>query len=329
MVSLLERQTDVLDRIRIENIPHGTEFPLRLIKKFLPPYYSGHIQGILNLGCGVVNDVWRFRNAGYGMMGLDLNTEAVKASKNFGITALRRDVTKMGYMYEKPETGEEHVINSMWGMEFWDSVLAEGLLCNLTSEQLTDLFINVDWYLRGGGKFFIADILRPDQDIDYLRYRLGKDSARELISKWKRRYSENEQLGLPYGTFTVAKPGMHKTKEWGSGRTLRDLSRSPDFERCARHNTLKEIRQLARNSDFEELLYKPTIFYSRTGEPLLGGLFAFHKPVYVFNPSKYGWTYEQELEDKARYWASPRGQKLHHEIFGEYIKKQKKRESSE
>ena len=282
MPSLIETQRNALVRMRAEEIPRGATIPLELIKKSL---YSS-LGFIIDAGCGVGKSV-SLGKEGYAVVGLDLNQAAISEAKSKGMEAFESDVTMIGI------PGDPY--RSLILVERASGVLAEGLLCNLVETQPERFFQVTDFYLTPEGYLFIADILQPSEDIDFLRERLSEEKADALVENWKRRYRANEESGLPYGTFVVAKLGLDKGQEWGEVGQLQILMDSANFERYARHYTRAEIRTLASEVDLKEKYFTPTIFYSRTGEPLLGFLAAYQKTErYRYHPLYKGMTFREK-----------------------------------
>lgn len=254
--SLVETQRVALARMEVKDIPRGATFPLKLIDRFL--LQSGII---IDAGCGTGENI-RLNNAGYSVIGLDINQAALIEAKSRGMVAFESDLTQVGFP-----------------VELADAVLAEGLLSNFVEDQVGRFFKVAEFYLSPEGYLLIADILQPTEDAGFLKERLSPVEAHKWLTEWEKRYRANEALGLPYGTFVVAKPGPNKVQEWGSSEQLQALIASPDFERYARHHTREEIRALATTVGLEERHFDSTIFYSRTNEPLLGCLCAFQKGV--------------------------------------------------
>ncbi|MFH0864500.1 MAG: methyltransferase domain-containing protein [Candidatus Gottesmanbacteria bacterium] len=268
MPSLSKEQQEALSKMESGQIYHGTSFPLELIMKFLPPN-KGKI--ILDAGCGIKLDVSEFRQAGYGIAGVDINEEAIQKTKQGeAMNAFVGDVTKR-------KMSPIEAINQFQGMELCDGVLAEGLLCNLIGSQPEEFFKTVDYHLAPDGFLFIADILQPTEEQKFISSILGREKARTLVEVWDKRYKINVEMGLDYGTFIVAKPGLNKKLEWETAGDLQNLLVSEDFERYSRHSTKEYIRRLSRLVKFKEKFFKPAIFHSRNGEPLLGCLVVFQK----------------------------------------------------
>lgn len=261
--SLVETQRVSLARMEVKDIPRGATFPLKLIDRFL--LQSGII---IDAGCGTGENI-RLNNAGYSVIGLDINQAALIEAKSRGMVAFESDLTQVGF--------PDYFYSSLVFVELADAVLAEGLLSNFVEDQPDRFFKVAEFYLSPEGYLLIADILQPTEDAGFLKERLSPVEAHKWLTEWEKRYRANEALGLPYGTFVVAKPGPNKVQEWGSSEQLQALIASPDFERYARHYTREEIRASATAVGLEERHFDSTIFYSRTNEPLLGCLCAFQK----------------------------------------------------
>ena len=283
-VERVEEQLAAMERMEVDNIPHGAIFPIKLIGK--------HLSGkglIINAGCGseISADL---QNLNYGFWNLDINPAAVDWLKLQGVEALRGDATRLGFP-------DHDITVGLVSVEQVDGVLAQGLLCNLVGTQANDFFQVAEIYLKPEGFLFVADILQPAESIDFLKERLSLEKAEELVRKWERRYKINEELGLPYGTFVVAKPGLNKTQEWGDRDQLEALEKSDDFERYARHFTRAEIRVLADAVGLSKVDYEPAIFRSRNNEPLLGCLYVFQKPdCHQYLPDCVGLTRKQKQQ---------------------------------
>lgn len=273
MPSIAELQHEALRKIEPWNIPSGTKLPEDLIRKICPPNGAW----LLDAGCG-----GSAKNASlqdeYAVVGFDINPLAVKAAKANGLQfTYEADLTKIDF------PGRLNLVYTY--IESFGGVLAEGLLCNLVDDQPERFFKVANFFLKPGGRLYIADILQPDEAPITTINMITAREFEKLKLQWKQRYTANTQIGLPYGTFVVAKPGENKKRERGGPDELKQLVNSPDFERFARHYSVSEIYRLAVQEGFFENYFYPAVFYSREYKPLIGGIFVFEKyHQYLYTP---------------------------------------------
>lgn len=284
MPSLIESQQAALRKVEPWNIPSGAKLPERILRKICPPAGTW----LLDAGCGGSGKNTTLQNE-FTVVGFDINPHAVEAAKANGLrNAYEADVTKIDF--------PDRIQTVLPLIERFGGVLAEGLLCNLVGDQPERFFQVANFFLAPSGRLYIADILQPGESPWVTREILTENEFHKLRLQWEERYKANMQIGLARGTFVVAKQGEHKEREWGGPDELRQLVDSPDFERYARHYTVSEIYRLALANGFFEKYYYPAIFYSRTRQPLVGGIFVFEKyGRYKYSPGYAGMTREERL----------------------------------
>ncbi len=281
---LVETQAKALRQMDANSIPQGATFPIELIAKYDLSHNGITLisDTIIDAGCGMGKSK-RLLDQGFNAIGIDINTEAVAGANAKGLRSFEHDVTKIGFT--------EHPAGAIIGVEGYGAFLAEGLFCNLIGTQPEKFLKVVDYYLAPGGKIFVADMLQPQEEEEYLKNvaHLGETEYQKLVYLWNRRYSINEKIGLPRGTFVVVRPGEYKKFEWGDEETVAKLKASSHFERFARHYTKEEIKSLFFKIGYEQKEFIPTVFYSRTNDPLLGFFLVYQKPEkYRYHPFFYG-----------------------------------------
>lgn len=255
-----------------DHIASGTRIPDRLIDQYLRPH-----TWVFNFGGGnggkhpQVTDIV-----------LEINERSVNNARHHGF-AYETDATR----FEIPKFS----FGSLMYLENVDGVFMEGFLCNLMRKGPRRAFAAAHMHLAPNGLLMIADNLRADQFNPVLAETLGEEELVHFRDQWEARYRANKAIGLPYGTFRVAKPGPLKDYyDFAPPEVLETI----EPERTARHFTEKRLFDLAEQFEFDLVTKEYAVWHSRMGHPLSGIVLVFRKrDLYYYHPQYSGLTDEQ------------------------------------
>jgi hypothetical protein len=234
---------------------------------------------------------------------LDISPLAVAEAERKGLFGYQADASK----FEIADLD----FGAITHIEMHGLVLMEGLLVNLVDSdgvphwkralKVADIFLHPnDW-------MFGAVVIRQDQltneglsqpqfkNFDYSNHQ----------DRWRKRYKENEKLGLPYGSVIVASPGENKKNEWESAKALEKLRQSEDFERLVGHVDPNELFRELKEMGPKEFVWYPTLFPSRDEDrQYIGVVFGWQKPdTFRYAPWYKGHTSLERAEiNKIRQW---------------------------
>jgi SAM-dependent methyltransferase len=288
-ISPQNSQLEQVAQMPLTDIPSGVTIPETITFRYIKPR-----AWVLNYGCGQ-----KQKHIDLTEIGLDINGDAVLSVKNRGINSLayQSDVTR----FEIPKLN----IANLAIVENIDVVIMEALLCNLTGREVNGTMDWNDWKralqsahiaLAPGGYLIIGDMLRADQENPVLEKQLGRDQTIAWKNQWISRYKENQKLGLPFGEFAVAKPGLYKDQyDFGSAKELKKMQEDNHFERKARHFTMSQIAQCTSNLGFSIAYQEYAVFKSRNDHPLSGFFLVLQKQ----NRYQYHYRYHGLTEEEA------------------------------
>lgn len=295
----------LLEKVNYNQISRGATVPIVLLEEFLPPGSR-----VLNIGCGPGEKALDQARRGYGVVGVDLNSAAIRqAVINAGGSDIQAefrvaDVTMPGFgdACDRPFAG----------------VVAEGLFCNLIGRDPELALGNLNRILAPGDLVFVADCLRADsQGAQTVYEQHFADVPRDVLLKvymqwrsgWLWRYEQNVLLGqrigderLTDGTFIVLPPQVTlgqlraaltaeqaawmealsddfsiKTLEYGDASSLQQSIEVGWVERLARHWGESEFADLFFRYGFSLIRWDSHEWHSRTGEILPGFVGVFRR----------------------------------------------------
>ena len=305
----LSSQNALLEKINYQMISRGATFPLEYLGEL-----SGVVGGrILNAGCGpgekVLNQAMLVGSNGGVVFGVDINPQAIDSGCQAAINGsvgnalfIEGDVTDRGLMRQ-------------WKADELDIVIAEGLFCNLMSNDPNETVGNFSYILKRDGVVCIADCLRMDDPaLEGVLQGRYEYAPREVVDKivegyktqWVWRYNQNEILGeligdvrLENGVFVVLPPEVSKGEidalpdiggyselpadfkikqlEYLDASSLVSLVSAGYVERLARHWRGVDLISMFEEQGFETTYWEETLWSTRTNEPLLGVVAMFRK----------------------------------------------------
>lgn len=281
-----DQQFSLLKEVDYAKISRGAKVPPMMILGHVPD--GGRV---LNVGCGPGDKVMEFAEetkAGeIKVVGVDLNPTAIarvnRLSEQVGMN------NAVNFLVADAANDLVEKLNQAGYEESFNTVVAEGLFCNLLGDDPQRVLVNINKLLRLRGWLLVADCLRVDdgQAVSLLD-RAGYSGEEILLwrEKWLERYENNLalDLGLRPGEFLVVEPGDgsaddYKPLEFGEPEVLRKLIKRGQVERYARHWDRRKWNELVSQAGFEQRFWEDTIWKSRTNEPTLGMVAAFEKVV--------------------------------------------------
>lgn len=252
-VELGSRQKELQKHVSLDDIPSGARIPNHLFQILTPP------ATIVDFGGGKGFKAHELRRIGYTVVVADINPEAITHALSFGLPALEVDITEISTVDSIRAFFSRNV----------DAVVMEALLCNLVGNDWQKALRHAHELLKEEGLLFIADVLRVDQPNPLLDVNVD-DTFLVWRRDWEERYRNNTQLGLPWGTFVVARPGVNKSIEYGPPELLTYLVGSDNFERYALHLNEIELIDYCASIGFEVILFEYMVWQSRENKPLSG-----------------------------------------------------------
>lgn len=155
---------------------------------------------------------------------------------------------------------------------YYDLIIMEGLLCNLMETSLDRTLIVAQQSLRPGGKLAIADVQAADEVNPWMMHSIGARAYIAWQKDWLKRYENNRTIGFADRHFIVCSTSDPDRKdfEWGDPDVLRSLLKGQQFERFARHISLRHLRMNLDFLGFDGLMGYYTMWASRTGAALAG-----------------------------------------------------------
>lgn len=257
-------QSDYLRTIEPSDIPSGATVPNFLFTAYLE---TGAV--IVDFGGGTGHKAKKLTLLGYKTYVVDINPQALAHASILGMPVILSDVTNSSESAPK--------ITDMLGNRPVDAVIMEALLCNLPFSAWTQALVTAHQVLKPQGHLFIADVLEAGEQNRLVREQLSFFKYLVWRFSWQQRYKHNADLGLPKGTFVVAKPGTNKKREYGSSDKLGELLDSPDFERLAMHFKETDLLQYLDFLGFSCEYFGYTTWTSREVRPLSGAILVCNK----------------------------------------------------
>ena len=260
--ALSTRQVDLLSCVPLKDIAHGLDIPYRLLDEFAPDGM------VLDLGSdkGTKGVVMRDRYTG-----IEINPTAVEAAENMNrVVVFQGDVR---YFWKTTLN-----LAMITYLERVRAVTSRGVLANMaTDKDVHNTILTADIALAPGGHLFwvepiLFDAIRFSTDIETKI--IAGYTMIEWRDRWRRRYALNEEAGLPYGVFAVARPDelqpwKKDVLDWpDSVGGVKRLMDSPDLERFARHVDPEVLDADLQPLDYTKVYQEDIIVFSRLGEPL-------------------------------------------------------------
>ncbi len=241
----LARQASFVAAMKPAIMNQDMPVPIDLMRKYKEDEDVWHFATFLaDLGCGNgLKTAQILRELEMGGLAVDISPGMVTlAQKNF-LMALCGDLTNRTFV-------DSLTVDGHFG-EVYGTVNMEGLLVNVPGGR-TQVLSTADRFVTPGGYLFVTEVMQCDEyNPAFMREmckdkKTGEKKYHLYREAWARRYRANAEIGLPYGTIVIAKPGPEKGKEWGSPEDLLAIlatAGEPDgtYERTCEHQSLDKL----------------------------------------------------------------------------------------
>ncbi|MBI3343186.1 methyltransferase domain-containing protein [Candidatus Gottesmanbacteria bacterium] len=258
MINAEQEQKLLLSRVDVEHIPRGASVPVELLLDRLQPGAR-----VAEFGGGSGKKAASLMGYGAYVHSFDINIAAVESARQLGVASYVADVSDVTAMRE----GRLPIRES-----YYDLIIMEGLLCNLMGTSLDRTLIVAQQALRPGGILAIADVQAADEVNPLMMHSLGARAYLAWQKDWMTRYNNNRKVGLADKHFIVCSISdpLRKNFEWGDPDRLRSLLEKKQFERFARHISLRQLQTNLGYLGFDGIFGYYTMWASRTRAALAG-----------------------------------------------------------